>query len=88
MSTSSSAPRISTPDTITEVNSGDSLVRHSEFYKGSTSVVRRASSEIGLSFQRSRGGSTLSDLVQQGNVDNDVSSVLSAIMGSVVLKWF
>lgn len=37
-------------------------------------MMRRPSSESALSFiGRERGGSTLSDLVQQGNVDNDVS---------------
>ena len=79
---SSTAPLISTPETITEEtaspNSPDSLVRHSEFYKGSTNVMKRPSSESALSFiGRERGGSTLSDLVQQGNVDNDVSCFLS-----------
>ena len=74
----STAPLISTPETVTEEtaspNSSDSLVRHSEFYKGSTNVTKRPSSESALSFiGRERGGSTLSDLVQQGNVDNDVS---------------
>ena len=79
---SSTAPLISTPETITEEtaspNSPDSLVRHSEFYKGSTNVMKRPSSESALSIiGRERGGSTLSDLVQQGNVDNDVSCFLS-----------
>ena len=76
-----STPHISTPEMITEgTSSPDSLVRHSEFYKGSTSVMRRPSSESALSFiGRERGGSTLSDLVQQGNVDNDVSYFLSLL---------
>ena len=57
-------------------NSDDSLVRHSEFYKSSTSVMRRPSSESQLSFQasRERGGSTLSDLIKRESGDNDVSS--------------
>ena len=56
-------------------NSDDSLVRHSEFYKSSTSVMRRPSSDSPLSFQssRERGGSTLSDLIQKANADDDVS---------------
>ena len=57
-------------------DSTDPLVRHSEFYKASTNVMRRPSSDSQLSFQtpRERGGSTLSDLVNQGSADSDVSS--------------
>lgn len=77
--TSGPAPNITTSE-LEEVSpdvntAADPLVRHSEFYKGSATVIRRPSSDIQLSSQGSREqrGSTLSDLIQQKNLDNDVS---------------